>query len=111
VSLLNRGTETVKVYQETQTPDTDSDGNKRTRASQVAYVARASIQPISSTENADGGFNTTSSYRIRLINYPVVLGAQSQIEWRGKRYSIVGDGKIFNGSPRTAHVEYFMVRS
>lgn len=112
MSLLRRGTETVRVFQETQTPDTDSDGNKITRPSQVAYVSRASIQPISSTENTEGGgFNTESRYRLRLINYPVILGAQSQIEWRGKRYSIQGDAKIYTGSRRTAHVEYVMTRS
>lgn len=69
------------------------------------------VQPISSTENTDGGFNTESRYRLRLINYPNILGAQSQIEWNGKRYSIFGDAMIYNGSRRTAHVEYVMVRS
>ncbi|CAN5579662.1 hypothetical protein BH09ACT8_BH09ACT8_27250 [soil metagenome] len=114
MSLLNRGTETVKVYQETQVPDIDSDGNEITRASLVPYEARAVVQPITAvganTENMDGGFNTTAKYRLRLINYPVILGAQSQIEWNGKRYSILGDAIIHNGSPRTRHVVYTMVR-
>jgi hypothetical protein len=26
-----------------------------------------------------------------------VLGAQSQVEWNGKRYSIDGEPKIYNG--------------
>jgi hypothetical protein len=115
MSLLNRGTETVKVFQEVQTPDTDADGNTITRASLIGTTYRASVQPLGllggSAENQDGGFNTTSKYRLRLINYPGTLGAQSQIEWRGKRYSIEGDGKIHNGSPRTRHVEYAMTRS
>jgi hypothetical protein len=110
VSLLNRGTETVKVFHEVQTPDTDSDGNKITRAAKVGTLVRAVVQPISSTENADGGFNTASRYRLRLINYPGILGAQSQIEWNGKRYSISGDAMIYNSSRRTAHVEYVMLR-
>jgi len=110
LSLLNRGMETVKVFQEIQTPETDSDGNKRTRAAKVGTLVRAVVQPISSTENADGGFNTESRYRLRLINYPNILGAQSQIEWNGKRYSIEGDARIYNGSRRTAHVDYVMVR-
>jgi hypothetical protein len=108
VSLLDRGTETVTVYPEEVC--TDTDGNTATRPSKVGVVARAVVQPISSTENADGGFNTESRYRLRLINYPNILGAQSKIEWRGKRYSIVGDGMIYNGSRRTAHVDYVMVR-
>ena len=110
MSLLNRGTETVKVFQEIQTPDIDSDGNKRTRAALIGTLVRAVVQPISSTENADGGFNTESRYRLRLINYPNIIGAQSQIEWRGKRYSIEGDAMIYNGSRHTAHVDYVMVR-
>jgi hypothetical protein len=110
VSLLNRGAETVKVFQEVQTPDTDTDGNKITRAALIGTLVRAVVQPISSTENADGGFNTESRYRLRLIDYPGTLGAQSEIEWNGKRYSILGDALIYNGSRRTAHVDYLMAR-
>ena len=110
MSLLNRGTETVKVFQEIQNPVTDSDGNKWTRPALIGTTYRAVVQPISSTENADGGFHTESRYRLRLINYPNILGAQSQIEWNGKRYSIFGDAMIHNGSPRTRHVDYVMVR-
>ncbi|WP_176357776.1 hypothetical protein [Mycobacterium persicum] len=109
MSLLDRGTETVTVFPEEMV--TDSDGNKRTRAALVGPLVRAVVQPISSSENADGGFNTESRYRLRLINYPSILGAQSQIEWRGKRFSILGDAHIYNGSRRTAHVDYVMVRS
>jgi hypothetical protein len=46
-----------------------------------------------------------------LINYPNILGAQSQIEWGGKRYSIEGDALIYNGSRRTAHVDYVISRN
>ena len=52
------------------------------------------------------GFETESKYRLRLVGYPTVLGAQSQVEWNGKRYSIDGEPKIYNGSRRTAHVDY-----
>jgi hypothetical protein len=111
VSLLNRGTETVKVFQEIQTPDIDSDGNTVTRAAKVGTLVRAVVQPLGTpTENADGGFITESRYRLRLINYPNVLGAQSQIEWNSKRYSIEGEARIYNGSRRTAHADYVMVR-
>src|SRR3954453_14808189 len=108
MSLLDRGTETVTVFPEEVV--TDSDGNKRTRAAPIGALVRAAVQPISSTENADGGFNTESRYRLRLINYPGILGAQSQVEWRDKRYSVLGDAMIHNGSPRTAHVDYTLVR-
>ena len=111
MSLLNRGTETVKVFQEVQTPDTDSDGNKITRAAKVGTLVRAVVQPIGTpTKNQDGGFNTESRYRLRLINYPSILGAQSQIEWNGKRWSVFGDPVAYNGSARTRHTHYQIVR-
>jgi hypothetical protein len=84
MSLLDRGTETVKVFQ-AQTPEGDSDCNIHTRAAKIGTMYRAAVQPISSTENAEDGFNTTGNYRLRLIGYPGILGAQSQVEWRGKR--------------------------
>ena len=56
------------------------------------------------------GFETESKYRLRLVNYPALLGAQSQIEWQGRRYSMFGDARIFNGSRRTAHVDYVLIR-
>jgi hypothetical protein len=56
------------------------------------------------------GFATESKYRLRLVGYPTVLGAQSQVEWNGKRYSIDGEPKIYNGSRRTAHVDYVIKR-
>ncbi|OKH76251.1 hypothetical protein EB73_03215 [Mycobacterium sp. SWH-M3] len=108
MSLLHRGTETVTVYPEEVT--TDSDGNTITRPSAVGVVARAVIQPLTSTEDAAVGFQTESRYRLRLVGYPTLLGAQSQIEWNGKRYSVEGDPRIFNGSRKTAHVDYVMVR-
>jgi hypothetical protein len=99
-----------RVWKRMEDPDTDADGNKITRAALIGTLVRAVVQPISSTENADGGFNSGSRYRLRLINYPGILGAQSQIEWNGKRYAIDGDPLIYNGSRRTAHVDYRMVR-
>jgi hypothetical protein len=112
VSLLRRGTEVVTVYPEETV--TDSDGNKFTRAGSVGIVVKASVQPISSTENQDGGFNTESRYRLRLAGgYPTgggILGAQAKVEWRDKLYSIEGDAQLHSGSSRTAHATYTMVR-
>ncbi len=106
MSLLNRGTETVTVYPETVV--TDEDGNTLTRPGPIGVLARAVVQPLSSTETDQV---TTSKYRLRLVGYPALLGAQSQIEWSGKRYAIDGDPLIYNGSPRTARAEYVMVRN
>src|SRR5262245_46378719 len=49
-------------------------------------------------------------YRLRLVGYLVVLGAQTQVDWQGNRYAIDGDPRTDNGSRRTAHVDYVIVR-
>jgi hypothetical protein len=106
VSLLNRGTDQVTVYPESVV--TDSDGNTVTRPGTVGVVCRAVVQPLSSTEGDEG---TASKYRLRLIGWhDGLLGAQSAVEWTGKRYAIDGDPLVYNGSRRTARVEYVMVR-
>lgn len=117
MSLLRRGTEVVTVFPEETV--IDADGNRITRASSVGIVVKASVQPVGTglmdRENANGGFHTTSRYRLRLAGgYPTgggILGAQSQVEWRGRRYSIDGDAQLHTGSTRTSHAVYTMVRS
>jgi hypothetical protein len=106
VSLLHRGTDRVTVFAEVT--KTDSDGNLITAPGTLGVVCCAVVQPLSSTEDADG---TTSKYRLRLIGYSDLLGAQSAVEWNGKRYAIDEDPKVYNGSRRTAHVDYVLVRS
>ena len=114
MSLLTRGTEVVTVFPEEVY--TDDDGNTMTRASATGVVCKAVVQPIgivgAQTESQAGGFQTTSKYRLRIASgYPGALGAQSQVDWNGKRYSIDGDPKVFNSSPRTAHVDYVIIRN
>lgn len=79
MSLLNRGTEVVTVFPEEAV--TDADGNTKTRPSATGIVARAVVQPMTSTEDALVGFQTEAKYRLRLVGYPSLLGAQSQVEW------------------------------
>lgn len=105
MSLLNRGTEQVTVFAEVA--KTDSDGNTITKPGTVGVAARAVVQPLSSTETDEG---SSSKYRLRLVGYDGLLGAQSAVEWNGKRYAIDGDPMVYNGSRRTAHVDYVMVR-
>lgn len=105
MSLLTRGTEVVTVFAEVAT--TDADGNPVTKPGAVGVVCRAVVQPLTSTEDSEG---TESKYRLRLVGYPDVLGAQSAVEWQGRRYAIEGDPKVYTGSPRTARVEYVMAR-
>lgn len=111
MSLLNRGTETVTVFPEETV--TDSDGNLITRAGSIGILVKASVQPISSTEKADG--RTESRYRLRLAGgFPTgggILGSRAAVEWRGKRYAIEGEAQLHTGSRRTSHATYTMVRA
>lgn len=113
MSLLDSTNEDVVVYPEEVT--TDSDGNTITRPSQTGIPARARIQPLGlqsdSSEKQDGGFLTVSRYGLRFPrSFSTVLGAQSQIEWQGKRWSVVGDPVRHNGSARTRHLQYVIKR-
>ena len=78
---------------------TDADGNTLTRPSAVGVVLRAVVQPMTSTEDASVGFATESKYRLRLVGYPSVLGAQSQVDWNGKRYAIPGGASDLSTVP------------
>ncbi|WP_158169975.1 hypothetical protein [Mycolicibacterium smegmatis] len=111
MSLLHRGTEVVTVFPEEVT--TDPDGNVRTRPSATGIVCKAVVQPVGTpTEDQDTGFRIQTKYRLRLVNWPgPMLGAQSQVEWNGKRYSVDGEPRIYNGSRRTAHVDYVILQS
>ena len=63
-------------------------------------------------EDQDNGFTTEERLRLRLVNWQGdELGAQAQVEWEGRRYSVHGEPKRFRGSRRTAHVDYVLVRS
>ena len=79
MSLLHRSTEVVTVFPEEAV--TDADGNTMTQPSAIGVVSRAVVQPMTSTEDATVGFETTRKYRLRLVGYPDMLGAQSQVEW------------------------------
>lgn len=106
MSLLNRGTDTVTVFEEVTR--TDSDGNTITTPGTVGVVSRAVVRPLSSTES-DG--DTAPKYRLRLVGWHgSLLGAHSAVEWNGKRYAIDGEPLVYNGSRRTAHVTYTLIR-
>ncbi|WP_189059756.1 hypothetical protein [Longimycelium tulufanense] len=117
MSLLDRGQETVTVYQEIVV--TDEDGNIRTMPGTegVTTVASVQLRAQSGTsarrnEQDNEGFETESVYRLRLPrSFPFVLGAQARVKWRGVFWSVIGDAQVFTGSPRTAHVEYTIRRT
>lgn len=116
VSLLDRGDERVLVFLEEVS--TDEDGNTITRPSPtgIPALARISLQNQSGTssrraEQDNEGFESESVYSVKFPrSFPYVLGAQSQIEWRGKRWVVFGDARLHLRSPRTAHTSYVIKR-
>ena len=117
MSLLDRGREIVTVYPEIEW--TDPDGNVMTRPAEVGITTQAAIQlqaqsgtSARRSEQDNEGFETETVYRLRLPrSFPIVLGAQSAVEWNGARYSVIGDAHYYNGSLRTRHRDYTIRRT
>jgi|694.fasta_scaffold28832_4 hypothetical protein len=116
VSLLDKANEDIVIFPEETV--TDADGNLQTRPSATGFHAKARIQPsgMSGTsarrsEQDNEGFESEKVYSMRLPrSFCQILGAQSQIVWRGQRWVVFGDAFIFNNSPKTAHVAYTIKR-
>jgi len=117
MSLLDKGIEDIVIFHEIV--EVDEDGNTKTKAASVGQPAKAVIQVAAASgtsgrraEQDNEGYESEANYRLRLPRtFPTILGAQAQIEWRGQRWSLVGDAKVYNGSPRTAHVDYTIRRA
>lgn len=118
MSLLDRHhPEDIVIYHEETV--VDSDGNILTRASATGVPATAVIQVEASSgtsgrrsEQDNEGFESEQNYRLRLPRWSAeLMSAQAQIEWRGQRWSIVGEPRRYNNSRRTAHIEYSIRRA
>lgn len=117
MSLLDKANEDVIVYPEETF--LSPDGNPMTRASTTGVPAKATIQIAAASgtsarrsEQDNEGFETEISYRVRFPrSFTLVLGAQAQLEWRGIRYSIIGDVHEFRGSSVTKHNDYTIRRT
>ena len=111
--------EPVTVFPEIAT--VDDDGNKFTKPSTtgIQATARFQVQGQSGTsarraEQDNEGFSTEKVYRMRFprsfTKEHGILGAQTQVEWRGQRWSLFGDVNIYNASFATEHVDYTVKR-
>lgn len=117
MSLLDRGRDEVEIYLELE-PYEDEDGNIRNRVSDTPIHATASIQVKGQSgtaarraEQDNEGFESEEVYRMRLPrSFPHILGARSYVIWRGEKFAVFGKPQYFNGSPRTAHIDYTIKR-
>ncbi|QLF84583.1 head-to-tail stopper [Mycobacterium phage Gail] len=99
----------------------DGDGNKRTKPSKtgIPAIARFQVANQSGTsarraEQDNEGYETEKVYRMRFprsfTKEHGVLGAQSEIEWKGKRWALFGDATEYDSSPSLARVDYTIKR-
>lgn len=116
MSLLDKGQVWITVYPEEKV--TDIDGNIRTQPSKqgIRTKARLQVQGQSGTsarrsEQDNEGYETEKVYTMRFPrSFPIILGAQSQIEWNGARWAVFGDANFYTNSRKTAHVTYVIKR-
>lgn len=116
MSLLDkRLPDEVIVYPEEVV--TDMDGNIRTRPSAVGIPTRARLQPLGQSgtssrrqEQDNEGFESERIYNIRFARDFPILGAQSQIEWQGRRWALFGTEVLYGNTPKTSHVTYTIKR-
>lgn len=119
MSLLDKGRDSVVVYQEVIT--TDSDGNPFRKVGTVGIPTVAAIQKVGDSgtsarraEQDNEGFESERLANIRFTRefektYGPI-GRYAEVEWQGVRWTVFGDPHYFNGSDRTAHVQYTLKR-
>ncbi|AER48732.1 head-to-tail stopper [Mycobacterium phage Conquerage] len=121
MSLLDTGAryQPITVFPEVMV--IDEDGNEFTRPSTtgIPAIARMQVANQSGTsarraEQDNEGFSTEKVYRMRFprsfTKEHGILGAQTQIEWKGQRWAIFGDATEYDSSPALARVDYTIKR-
>lgn len=118
MSLLDRTNETVTIYPEVDT--IDSDGNTITKPSATGVVQAVWIYPAAQSgtssrrsEQDNEGFETEEVYKLRLPrSYAgTPLGPQSRVDWNGEYWAVIGFPIRQNGGSRTRHSVYTIRRS
>ena len=110
MSLLDSGTEIITVYPQIRT--TDPDGNPIVRTSDEGVQVSARIQPMSTSEDWDQGFQTEERYRMFIARSQdtIDIGIAGQVEWQGVRWEVDALPRLQTGSPRTRHNTYYLRR-
>lgn len=114
MSLLTKGTQTVTIYHDEEWVSQDGNIMHRPSSTDVDVVSNCVVQIAAQSgtsarraEQDEEGYDTEEVYRFRPpVTYTRIIGFGAQVEWQGKRWSIIGHEQRFNGSPRTAHIDY-----
>jgi hypothetical protein len=118
MSLLDVGRETVTVYHQEQFISPDGNIMYRTSATDVDVIANCAVQLASQSgtsarraEQDQEGYDTEDVYRFRPPrSYVREIGFAAQAQWRGLRWSIIGNPKYYSGSDNTYHTDYTLRR-
>lgn len=121
MSLLDTGAryQPVTVYPEEL--QIDDDGNKFTGPSETGIPAIARLQVANQSgtsarraEQDNEGFSTEKVYKMRFprsfTKEHGILGAQSEIVWKGQRWAVFGDATEYDSSPALSRVDYTIKR-
>lgn len=107
MSLLDEGRDTVTVYPMIQTTGPDGEKVWRAAPDDQAVTILASVQPIGNDkpdELAAGGQQVDTVYRVRPNRDETVpVGPWAGVGWDGRRWDVVGEPALHNGSDTTAH--------
>jgi hypothetical protein len=116
--LLDKGRETIVLYNEETY--ISPDGNPSRRASSTGVtVTNCVIQPSAQSgtsqrreEQDNEGFESESTYRLRPPrSFTTIIGMMAKVVWQGETWSVVGKHKRYNGSSKTAHIDYTIRRN
>lgn len=118
MSLLDKGRETVTLYNEETY--TDADGNPSRRAGStpvtinncVVQLVAQSGTSARRTEDNNEAFDSEQVYRLRPPrSFTTVIGMHAKVVWRGLEWCVLGKERRYNGSSRTAHIDYQIRRN
>lgn len=118
MSLLDVGRETIILYNEETY--TDPDGNPSRRASTTPItVSNCAVQLVAQsgtsarrTEDNNEGFDSEQVYRLRPPrSFTTIIGMHARIVWQGVEWAVFGKARRYNGSDRTAHIDYMLRRN
>jgi hypothetical protein len=120
MALLDRADEDVVIYYAESY--LDDDHNIMYRLSGVGIPAKAEVQPARQSgtsarraEQDNEGYESEEVYRLRFTrkwdSENPVLTPQSEIEWLGERWTVVGKPTFYRGSRRTKHTDYQIRRT
>lgn len=121
MSLLDKGNETLVIYP--QASRLDADGNKINYADKnnpitvhgVVQLLAQSGTSARRSEQDEEGYDSEEMYRVRLTRADIArvvdILPQAQILWDNKTWAVFGYHQYYNGSPRTAHVDFMLRRT